>query len=121
MEYSIRFDGKEQIISVSVKGELNLSSLKGMAADVAKSVKENDCNRILNDLRNAKPTNRILDIYKMPESVDKIGVEKTIKRALLVEGDPNEYHFLETVFVNQGHRVKLFTDIEIARKWLRET
>jgi len=54
----------------------------------------------------------------MPRCTRQVGVEPHIKRALVVSELSPDFHFLETVFINQGHIVKVFTDINAALQWL---
>jgi hypothetical protein len=69
-------------------------------------------------MRHARLTKETLDIYHMPKSAKQAGIVPGFKRALVVSELSSDFHFLETVFVNQGHIVKLFTDIDAARGWL---
>ena len=55
--------------------------------------------------------------YNMPETALKAGVGRGIKRALVAK-NLNDFHFLETVFLNRGNIVKLFDNIDEAREWL---
>lgn len=120
MSYSVRYDSEEDIIFVSVEGELNLSLIKDMAAEVSQQIKQFDCRRILNDLRQAKPAKTCLDIYNMPKQALQAGVTQDVRRALIIkEGSPG-FKFLETVFVNQGNIVQLFTNVSEAKAWLLE-
>ena len=42
----------------------------------------------------------------------------SIRRALVAQDDLENFRFFENVAVNRGQRVKLFTDIDEARRWL---
>lgn len=86
-----------------------------MAKDVAKLIQETGVKLILNDLRNAKPTEKTFDVYNMPQTAQKAGVNQFIKRAIVVGDIGKEFHFFETVFVNQGHQVRMFAEIEDAK------
>jgi hypothetical protein len=118
MPYSVKYDTETECILVSVEGELNLSLFDSMAAEVARCLNEYGCRRILNDLRHAKPTKSVVDIYTMPERALKAGVARVVKRALVVSGTSSEFRFLETVFFNQGNIVQLFNSIDDAKRWL---
>ena len=69
-------------------------------------------------MRHAKLTEETLDIYNMPKSARQAGIEHRFKRALVVSELSSDFHFLETVFINQGHIVKMFTDFDAALHWL---
>ena len=120
MPYTIDYNQEDDCIMVKVVGELDLSMLGRMAGDVAKIVQKQGCRRILNDMRDAKPIKSTIDIYDMPEMARKSGVKQVCKRALVVLEATDDFHFLETVFINQGHQVKMFTDLDAAKAWLYE-
>lgn len=118
MVYTTSYDQDTDCILVTVQGELDLSLLQSIAADVSKIVDRFGCKRILNDLRDAKPTKLTMDIYSMPETAKQVGVMQACRRALVVTEETPDFHFLETVFVNQGHQVRMFTNLDDARTWL---
>jgi len=118
MPYKINYNREHGYIAVTVEGEFALSNLEELAADITRLTKRYSCNRILNDMRHASLTKDTLDIYHMPKKAKQAGIVPGLKRALIVSELSSDFHFLETVFVNQGHIVKLFTDIDAARSWL---
>ena len=118
MPHKITYDPKKECIRVEVQGELNLQLLQSMASDVAEIVKERGYKYILNDLRKAKIVESAFNIYEMPKTAKKAGVTHICKRALIVGDRASEFHFLETVFLNQGHPVKMFVKTEDAEEWL---
>ena len=118
MPYTVNYNQEKGFIIAGVQGELNLPLLQSMASDVSKIVNKMGCRFILNDLREAKPAKNILDIYNMPKVAKKAGVTPSCKRALIVGERASEFYFLETVFVNQGHLVRMFTNIDDAEEWL---
>ncbi len=117
MAYTIRYDDESDYLMVVVDGILNLALLKSMASDVATAVAEHGCKRILNDLRGAR-LKGVIDIIQMPSAARTSGIDLRSKRALVVGEDSPGFDFLETVFVNRSHRVKMFTSIDEARRWL---
>ena len=103
---------------VTITEELDLPMLQQMAAEVAKTCQETGVSRVLNDLRGADPPKSIIDVYNMPQMAQKVGVSQFCRRAIVVGNRKVEFHFLETVFINQGHQVRMFDEIEDAKKWL---
>jgi len=118
MPYKINYQIEGDYISIRVEGDFALSTLKDLAVDVARHIEKHGCNRILNDMRQAKLTKGTIDIYNMPKTASTSGINNYCKRALVVSEQSSDFHFLETVFLNQGHNVKMFTDIEEAMSWL---
>jgi len=121
MPYTVEYDQESECVLVQVQGYFELSLLHQMAPEIAMCLKKNGCRRVLKDLRSAMLTDYVTDIYGIPESVRKAGVSREIKRALLVTEITPEFRFLETAFINRGNIVRLFTDIDRARKWLSES
>ena len=118
MSYKINYNKEQDYIAVTIEGEITLSTVTEPAADVARFAERYNCNRVLNDLRHAMLTDRTLDIYNMPKAARQAGVRSSLKRALVVSELSSNFRFLETVFINQGHIVKLFTTMEDALQWL---
>jgi len=121
MTFTVKYDQEKKYIMASIRGELNLPLLKDIAFEVSKTINETGCKLILNDLREAIPTKGTLDIYSMPEMVKQAGIAPAIKRALIVGDRNQDFHFFETVFVNQANFVKMFANMEDAEAWLLET
>ncbi|OQY42001.1 MAG: hypothetical protein B6242_16655 [Anaerolineaceae bacterium 4572_78] len=119
MSYTVTHNKNTNCILVSIEGELNLPLFVEMAKEVAHYFKEYGCRHVLNDLRHARLVESITDIYTMPKHASKIGITSSVKRALVVSGSFEEFHFLETVFVNQGNMVKMFNNINDAQQWLQ--
>jgi hypothetical protein len=118
MPYSIKYTKETNCIYISIEGTLDLSLFDRMATEVAHYVNEYGCRRILNDLCQATPIGSTFDIYSMPKHALEAGVSRNVRRALLVSGPFSKFRFLETVFINQGNIVKLFNDIDNAKRWL---
>ena len=117
MPFTINYDKEMDCIFIKVNGQFDLSLLKMLASEVAKVVEKHGCRRIFNELRYAT-LGDILDTYHMPNTARETGIENRCKRALIVKEIPSEFDFLETVFVNRGHQVKMFIDVDIAKQWL---
>lgn len=119
MPYTIRYDQEFDYIIVTVEGQLDLSVLENLASDIAKAVEKHSCKRIFNDLRRAR-LKGIIDTYYMPKVMEKSGIALSCKRAFVVGEITTDFSFFETVFVNQGHQVKIFDRIDKAQQWLLE-
>lgn len=118
MSYSVIYDDINDYIIVSVVGKLNHSLLENIAKDAAAEIKKHNCDRILTDLRFAKLSASPTNVYKMPKIAKEAGIHVNIKRALLVRVNDKEFDFLETVFINQGNLVRMFDNLNDAKKWL---
>jgi hypothetical protein len=118
MGYELSYDAEKKIIRGRVLGELNPSLVKNMAVDLEKLGRKHKCPRLLNDLREAVISKSLLDIYSMPRVVEQAGMQKSFRRAIDVNPPVNDYRFLETVSVNEGQEVRVFSDPEEALRWL---
>ena len=116
MTYSIKFDPELDCIMVRVAGELDFPTLQSIAKDVNILAEKHGCRRVFNDLCDAQESTT-LEIYNMPKAAEQAGVSFKFKRALLTNS-LDEFGFLETVFVNMGHQVRLFTSEAEAKRWL---
>lgn len=118
MGYELSYDAEKKIIRGRVLGELNPSLVKNMAVDLEKLGRKHKCPRLLNDLREAVISKSLLDIYSMPRVVEQAGMQKSFRRAIVVNPPVNDYRFLEIVSVNEGQEVRVFSDPEEALRWL---
>jgi hypothetical protein len=103
---------------VTITGNLDLPLLQSLAADASEIMQKHERICILSDLRQATPAEGTLDIYQMPDLVKKSGVHHSCKRALVVGDKTSEFYFLETMFINRGHQVKMFAKMDDAKDWL---
>ena len=65
------------------------------------------------------------EIYNLPKLLSDItaleGLSATIfKRALVVKKNLEDFHFFETVTLNHMQNVRLFQDVDEAKRWLLE-
>ena len=118
MPYQVDLDEVNKFLMVTVTEQLDLPLFQQMATEVATVCQETGVSRVLNDLRRAEPPKRAFDAYNMPRTAQKAGVSQFCKRAIVVGNRDADFYFLETVFINQGHQVRMFTEIEDAKKWL---
>lgn len=118
VSFTVKFDEKMGLIRVACSGDLDLSVVQTIAAEVSKVSARTGCSLILNDLRDAMLTEHAFDVYRIPRVMEEVGLAPTVRRALVVGDRQEEFHFLETVFVNFGNEVQLFADIAEAEVWL---
>ncbi len=120
MKYELSYDKEHDLIVGRVEGDIDPVLVKKMASEFADIIETSGCHKLLNDLRDAKITPSTLDIYNMPRIISKQGVHLACKRALVVPEASDDFRFLETVSVNVGQQVRIFTDPEAAIEWLSD-
>ncbi len=119
MNYELKYDEERNLIMGQVHGEFDSRVVAKMVSDLGAMIREHDCYRLLNDLRDAKITPETLDIYGMPRVIEKTREAVRCRRAILVTPPLEDFLFLETASVNMGQQIKIFTDEEAAIEWLQ--
>ena len=125
MPHNVAFHPQEGLIIARLIGPANLPTLLEFLDEVIKTAREANCYRILTDMRAAELKLSLVDIYALPGLVLKAAVRIDLnayaaKRALVTSANQEEWQFYETVSRNRSHNVRLFHDIEEAKKWLLE-
>lgn len=118
MPYEIKYDEANDCVICRMSGELRIPELLDFGANAAALLKEHDCWRLLNDMREVKKLPSVVDIYNLPRLVGESEFPQQAKRAVVFSKDEKDYQFLETVSVNRGQLLKVFDDIDDALAWL---
>ncbi len=118
MPYTIEYDKKIDCIYTSMTGEVDLDTVREYRLDVAQVLQDNNCQRILNDLRQAKLIIPLADMYSFPREVGEGFVGLFPKRALVYRNDEIMLQFFEVTSRNQGLSVRVFDDYDKAKRWL---
>jgi hypothetical protein len=120
MNYGLSYDEANKIIIGRIEGKVDAVLVKKMAVEVSEMFQKYNCNKILNDLREANLTKSIFDIYNIPRIINDSGIPVLSKRAIVVKEKTSDFKFLETASINVGHRLKIFTDYDMALDWLTQ-
>lgn len=125
MANSVTYEAETGVIMMRLAGTIDQHVLTSMAGKAARLAKKHNCYLLLNDARRAFPALTTLEIYELPNTVEKlvsaIGLPVSkFKRAIVVAGEMDDFTFFETVSRNHGQHVMLFRDMDEARKWLLE-
>jgi hypothetical protein len=125
MPHKINYNSNTSIIEVRVEGEVTLDEFKQIYFQGVQLAKEKDCFLILGDFRKATTRHlTMLEISTLPQSLSETAVSAGIdanrlKRAIVVapEGAASSL-FAQGVTASQGQNVKMFQEMDHARKWL---
>ena len=125
MTHTVTYNPVLGVIETVGQGKLTFSEAKEIITDITKIAVEKDCFLCLSDYRHAIIEMSILEIFNIPrilaDIVTSFGLYPAkFKRALIVEKSLSDFEFFETVSVNIGHHIRLFHDIDEAKKWLFE-
>jgi len=126
MAHTITYNPAAGMIETVVQGKIASSEAKEIISEIIQIAAENNCFFCLTDYRQAIIDMSTSDIYSIPKIVSNkqasTGLRlKNFKRAIVVEKGLIDFRFLETVTLNMGQHIKLFTDMDEAKKWLFET
>ena len=125
MSHTVIYNSELHIVESKLQGDMTLGEVQEIISKIAKTAKEKDCRLILSDFREVSRKLSILEIYELPDRIKTIFTSFDInvlqyKRANVVAKDLGDYVFHENVMVNRGQNEKVFTDIDQAKKWLKE-
>ena len=120
--HTIEFD-PQGIIELTLWGELTTDWVPKLIHEVRPVVQKYHCFRVLINLQEVEFKLSVVDLYNLPDLIAKLtgasGVSiSAFKRALVLKQTDSLFHFFETTAINRGHRVRMFQDVEAARKWL---
>jgi hypothetical protein len=123
MSFSVTYDAEVGLIAIIVKGAIDHSVVREIAAEVARLAQEHGCGLVLTDTRETTLTLSVTDLYDLPKIIAKMLAElglpvPGLKRALVVPDALDDFAFFETVSRNRGQNVMLFRDMDEAKKWL---
>jgi hypothetical protein len=117
-EYQIVSFVNEGILEIVVKGKLITSAIEELENKVVDIIKAKGAKKVLVDSHAINATNSIIENY--------IAVRRPIPTELKVNvafvGGPENMDnafFLEVTALNAGLPLKCFTDMDVAREWLK--
>jgi hypothetical protein len=103
---------------VRVEGLVDKKTMRALIGDIAAIMQEHDCDCMLDDVREVTVALSTIDIFAIPHLADEAGLQKLIRRALVVRDENDDFEFLETASVNRGQNLRIFTDIDEAKRWV---
>jgi hypothetical protein len=119
MPFQVVYDAELDCVVTNITGDINKELVASFFMEVGRVATENNCKRVLSDLRAGKITAPTIDIYEMAGSLDEKKIKRSFRRAIVISEDHQDYDFWETVCYNQGQPVvKIFTDYEQAKNWV---
>ena len=119
MTVRVVYDNETDCILSSVIGPLDKEVALALFSEVGRIAVENQCTRVISDLRDAKVVASTADIYLLAKSLGSTQITNVFKRAVVVSQDEEDYAFWETVCFNQGFQnLKIFRDYDEAKQWI---
>jgi len=123
MPHTVTYNSETHVVETKAHGNLTLDEAKELIFDIGQVCVEKNCFLCLSDYREATLNLSTLDIYSIPQLLSDILASmglpaNKVKRAVVVAKDIKDFEFFETVTINRGQNIKLFQDIDEAKKWL---
>lgn len=100
------------------RGSVDKTTMDEMLQNMVTISEVHDCKRCIHDIRQATNMFSITELYFLPEKMVQKGFDRTWKRAIVANERFKEAEFYEDTANNRGIKVKVFTSMEDALKWL---
>jgi hypothetical protein len=120
--WTIAFDAREQLLVVTGHGVMNSPQIRQLTVEVIGAARTHQAERVLVDHRDMYPEVGTVDIYNLPELYRAHDLRRWVRAAIVAPAGSEklaDFAFYETVVQNAGYRIRVFTDYETARQWLR--
>ena len=121
MTFSVSYDQENDCVIGGFTGVFDWKTAALYAEAITDTASKHDCTRFLNDMRQAELALSTSEIFRIRDMLDTAGVDSSWKRAIVAARDLEDYRFFETVALNRGYGVRIFTDPIQAMSWLTKT
>lgn len=109
----------KDFIKTTATGILDFAASKQALLDILSHIKQPDEYDVLVDTREAESLLSIIDLYELGETLASAPLLYRSRICVLAPPrDIDKAGFFETVAVNRGVQIKVFTDFEQAITWL---
>jgi hypothetical protein len=118
MEWTIKYNPSGRFLYVKTKGVLTREDADAMVGEIAATAERHQCWNQVVDHRETVFALRLFEYYERPGRVEKIGMPRRSKIAMVFRKLTADTQFMETVFRNRGYNLRQFDDLEKARAWV---
>ena len=118
LQWRMTFDSNDQIVIVETKGPIDKDSMPAMLKATVEFLRKHNCRLILADHRASELKMDVFETFNSPRALFHDAADWKNRAALVYSTITEDHRFMETVFVNNGRTVALFTDVNLARQWL---
>ncbi len=121
MSYKMSIKKESDFLHINVTGVQSRETVTAIAWDVLEACEENEVSKVLVDVR--EMTGRLvgLDAYEVSAlEFPKLQEKGILKRAAVIDLEENSENsrFFETVAVNRGINIRIFSSADEAVDWL---
>ncbi len=121
MPIDFKYRIKDEIIFSTASGNVKeLDEVKEYGKSLIELCRKNNLHKVISDERNVKYSLSQIDLYSLASYYREL-LDTVIKSAIVCrEAELENTRFWETVSVNRGLNVKVFSDMKKARTWVEE-
>ena len=123
MPWTIEMMDMPKAVSVKATGPMKLVLIKQIAAEALAQAASRNVHQFLVDDREMVPELSTLEIYELPAMLERMGLGKRDRAAVVhskTSPQAMDFRFFEDTARNRGFRIRLFTGMAEALKWLRK-
>jgi len=119
MTWQIEYSEAQDLVTVTVKGQINAAETAKMALEGIALARENNSNRFLIDYSHTQVQDTSLDTYEFMSGLEQLGIKRSDHIAFIIVRNKEAHHFAETVAANRGWiNLRYFSTREEALTWL---
>ncbi len=123
MPYELKIEKKDDVLWGTVTGTRSLETVLAIAKDILAACAEKRVTKVLLDVRSLEGRLKTIEAHEIPDRhFPKMRDPNVITRAALIDLKEFEhsYGFFETVAVNRGFMLRIFSDPDEAVAWLKK-
>ena len=124
MKWLIDYLPKEAVVRVTTSGPMSLEENVAFIADALAVARPHGATRFLVDHRDMTTAMSIEELFDLPVTNARMGVDPTMRAAVVYSPDSpsrDDFFFYDARNRGKGIRsIRLFTDVEHAMDWLAE-
>ena len=117
----VEFDSVFGIAKSRLWGSVSPEELRRETIQLAEIAEEHSCSLFMSDFSDADVEFNVVDVYELPDLQEEEGLDRSVRIAVLpprLDKGHQLARFYETVSVNRGWTVGLFSDQMEAVSWL---
>ena len=119
-EWKITYLADENILYLKSKGQMDVPSANAMVKEFADVARQYQCNRHLIDHREMVFLLNLPEFFERPAINEQLGISRLFRVAMVFSQLDENTMFMENVFRNRGYNLRHFTDIDEAKRWLKQ-
>jgi hypothetical protein len=123
MPYEIDYLEDEKIVTIKNRGEILFEDLLEQTKEALELARRKNATLFLSDNILLENKAKTFEIYELPKIYDELGASRNNKLAVLIRKGGHttkDARFFETICLNRGWNVRLFTSYDDAKAWLKE-